>query len=90
MALYATNNDENTKNNLKLIGETLSKAMDSVRSSVHDLHDDSVHLYVEIQTLINNFNFCPIDFEYDIESNLEKSLKYCFIYGYKGSHVKYH
>jgi signal transduction histidine kinase len=78
-AMFATSKDENTKENLKLIKETLSKAMDSIRNSVHDLHDESVDLYTEIKSLINNFNFCHIDFDYDIESNLEKNLKYCFI-----------
>jgi signal transduction histidine kinase len=78
-ALLTISKDEETKKNLKLIKDTLSEAMDSIRSSVHDLHDEAIDLQTEIQTLINNFKFCPVELNYDIESNLEKNLKYCFI-----------
>ena len=78
-ALLVTNKDENTKESLRMIKETLSKAMDSIRNSVHNLHDESIDLYTEIKTLINNFKFCPVEFDYDIEGNVEHKLKYCFI-----------
>lgn len=78
-ALLVTTKDENTKENLRLIKDTLSEAMNSIRNSVHDLHEESIDLQVEIQKLIDNFKFCSIEFEYDVETNLEKNLKYCFI-----------
>lgn len=78
-ALLAVNKDESTKEGLRSIKETLSEAMDNIRSSVHDLHEESIDLEIEIQSLINNFTFCPIEFDYDVESNPEKNLKYCFI-----------
>ncbi len=78
-ALLAINKNEETKENLKLIKSTLSEAMDSIRSSVHDLHEESIDLQTEIQKLINSFNFCSIKFDYDMETNLEKNIKYCFI-----------
>ncbi|MDV3427640.1 MAG: histidine kinase [Bacillota bacterium] len=78
-ALLAVNKDTETKESLESIKDTLSNAMDSIRKSVHDLHDESINLEIEIHTLINNFNFCPVEFYYDVESNLDKNLKYCFI-----------
>ena len=78
-ALLATNKDENTKVNLTLIKDTLSEAMDSIRNSVHDLHEDAVNLEVEIQQLVDNFNFCDIKLDYDIESKPAKKIKYSFI-----------
>lgn len=78
-ALLAINKDEVTKENLVLIKGTLSEAMDSIRASVHDLHEDSINLQTEIQKLINNFEFCPIKLDYDVETNCEKDIKYCFI-----------
>lgn len=78
-ALLAINKDETTKESLKLIKTTLSEAMDSIRTSVHNLHEESIDLQTEIQKLISGFNFCTIKFEYDITSNIEKNLKYCFI-----------
>ena len=56
---------------VRLIKDTLSKAMDS-RNSVHNLHDESIDLYAEIRTLINNFKFCS-RFDYDIEGDVEQS-----------------
>lgn len=78
-ALLATNKDENTKLNLTLIKDTLSEAMDSIRNSVHDLHEDAVNLEVEIQQLVDNFNFCTIKLDYDIDSTPAKKIKYSFI-----------
>lgn len=78
-ALLAINKDEETKKNLKLIKNTLSEAMDSIRTSVHNLHEESIDLQTEIQKLIDGFKFCSIKFHYDVETNLEKNMKYCFI-----------
>lgn len=78
-ALLAINKDEVTKESLKLIKNTLSEAMDSIRSSVHNLHEESINLEAEIQKLVDNFNFCSIKLQYDMETSLEKNIKYCFI-----------
>lgn len=78
-ALLVINKDENMKENLKLLKETLSEAMDSIRNSVHNLHEESIYLQTEIQKLIDAFKYCPIKFDYDVKTNLEKNIKYCFI-----------
>ena len=56
-ALLAICQDAQTREGLVQIKETLSEAMDSIRSSVHDLHDEALDLQVELQTLIKNLNF---------------------------------
>lgn len=78
-ALLALNKDENINLNLKLVKNTLSEAMDSIRNSVHNLHGDSVDLHVEIQQLADNFKFCAIKLDYDLESNPINKIKYSFI-----------
>lgn len=78
-ALLAINKDESTKESLTLIKGTLSEAMDSIRASVHNLHEESINLQNEIQKLVDNFKYCSIKFDYDVESNLGKNIKYCFI-----------
>lgn len=78
-ALLAINKDENINQNLKLVKDTLSEAMDSIRSSVHDLHEDAIDLHVEIQQLVDNFEFCSIKLDYDLESNPINKIKYSFI-----------
>jgi len=78
-ALLVVSQDEQIKTGLGSITETLSEAMNSIRDSVHDLHDEALNVRVELQTLINNFTFCPVKFNYDVETNLENDLKYCVI-----------
>lgn len=78
-AMIATASDEKIKENLRLINSTLSKAMDSIRQSVHNLHEQSIDLKNEINLLVNNFLFCHVELQYDIQSNPDKKLKYCFI-----------
>lgn len=78
-ALLAINKDDPTRESLKLIKDTLSEAMDSIRSSVHDLHEEAINIQSEIQKLVDDFSFCTIKFEYDVKTNPEKSIKYCFI-----------
>lgn len=58
---------------------SLNLAMDSIRNSVHDLHDESINLKDVIQSLTRDFSFCPVDFQYDIESEIPREIKYCFI-----------
>lgn len=58
---------------------SLNSAMDSIRNSVHDLHDDSVDLKEAIQNLILDFTFCPAALEYDMGRSLPREVKYCFI-----------
>lgn len=78
-ALLVINKDEQSKESLIIIKDTLSEAMDSIRDSVHNLHEKSVDLQTEIQKLVDNFKFCSIKFNCHIETNIEKNIKHCFI-----------
>lgn len=78
-ALLVINKDEHISDGLSLVKITLSEAMDSIRSSVHDLHEEAINLEIEVQKLVDNFNFCHIKFNYDVEVSPEKNIKYCFI-----------
>lgn len=75
----AINKEEPLKENLSSIKTTLSQAMDSIRNSVHNLHDESINLEMQIKGLIGNFTFCPVILDYDITESMDKKLKYCFI-----------
>jgi signal transduction histidine kinase len=70
--------DEKTKEELTSIKSTLSHAMDSIRSSVHDLHEESIDLKIQLCMLIDEFKFCPVKLNFDA-GKLPKELKYCFI-----------
>lgn len=58
---------------------TLNSAMDSVRQSVHDLHDDAVNLEEAVSSLIRDFTFCPLDFFCDAGPMVPRDVKYSFI-----------
>lgn len=64
---------------LEHLDETLNQAMDSVRTSVHDLHDESVDLKDTTEHLLRNFTFCPISLTYDMGVEIPRDVKYCFI-----------
>ena len=62
------------------INETLNQAMNSIRESVHDLHDDSVDLrqavYEATKPMKERYD---IRIEYDMSKAVPHNVKYCFI-----------
>jgi len=70
--------DEKLGSELDMVKGTLSDAMDSVRSSVHDLHDESVDLESRLQSMIDGFGFCPVKLRYDA-GEMPAEMKYCFV-----------
>lgn len=78
-ALLAINKEERVKENLLIVNDTLSQAMNSIRTSVHDLYDESIDLHEQVNNIVNKFTFCKLNFDYDIQSNPERKLKYAFI-----------
>lgn len=59
--------------------ESLNGAMNSIRSSVHDLHDDAVDLADAIKGLVKDFTFCPVKLTYDMSRQIPREVKYSLI-----------
>lgn len=78
-ALMAVHPEEPIDLPLGNIKNTLSEAMDSVRRSVHDLHDDAVDLYTQLYTVVGRFDFCPARLRYEVERPPDKETIYCFV-----------
>ncbi len=78
-ALLTINRDEKIRDNLKTLNDTLLQAMNNIRNSVHELYDESVDLKMQLEDIINHFTFCELYFDYRINQNPEKKLKYAFI-----------
>lgn len=78
-ALISICKDQIIVNNLNTLKQTLSEGMDSIRSSIHNIHDEYVNLNKDISEIINKFTFCDISFNYDIKNSPDKSYKICFI-----------
>lgn len=64
---------------LESLKQTLSYAMDTIRKSVHDLHDESIDLHAAFSSLAEGFSFCPVILDYDISTTVEKETKLCFL-----------
>lgn len=78
-AAKAVNKDDNMNAVLEGLDDSLNSAMDSIRSSVHDLHDEAVNLQEVLQGIVQEFTFCPVKFTYDMTGEIPKEIKYCFI-----------
>lgn len=78
-ALLTIAKDETIESALISLKETLDTAMNNIRSSVHDLHDESIDLEASLNGLSDGFSFCPVSMKIDISKNIPKNVKYCFL-----------
>ncbi len=79
-ALLAISKDETTKESLTQVKDTLSTGMDSIRSSIHNIHDESLDLNLKLNELISNFTFCPVKLNYNIENDFSAKTKYTIVF----------
>lgn len=78
-AAKTVNKDEKMLPVLDSLDQSLNSAMNSIRNSVHDLHDEAVNLKEVVQSLVKEFEFCPVKVDYDVQEGMPKEVKYCFI-----------
>ena len=78
-ACKTINKDESLDPLLGNLEESLNGAMNSIRSSVHDLHDDAVNLEDAIKGLVKDFSFCPVTLTYDMSRQVPREVKYSLI-----------
>lgn len=78
-ALKTLNTQEELSLMLENLDTSLNSAMDSIRTSVHDLHDEAVGLEEAVRAMAAEFTFCPVQLNYDMGMELPKDVKYCFI-----------
>lgn len=64
---------------LMQLSETLNQAMTSIRTSVHDLHDEAVDLQHTLCELIRGVEQPAIHLEYDMGNHIPRNIKYAFI-----------
>ena len=77
-ALLIINKDEQLKEPLTSLRDTLDTAMTSIRESVHNLHDDSVDLKKLIsESLSAAEGKFRTSLEFDISENISGSIKFC-------------
>ena len=64
---------------LENLNRSLDQAMTSIRTSVHDLHDESVNLKESAESLVKDFSFCPVSLTYDMGLDIPREVKYCIL-----------
>lgn len=79
-AMKVIEKDEAMKEQLTSVGQTLSGAMDSIRMSVHRLHDESVNLSVSVKDALSAISGeVSVSLDCDIPESSPTKLKLCFI-----------
>lgn len=79
-ALGTIHKEEPLHEQLTSINDTLNQAMNNIRESVHDLHDDSIDLkQAVLDTTKEMREKYDLHFEYDMSKAVPRTIKYCFI-----------
>lgn len=78
-ALKVINRDPALEEPLDTLKGTLNTAMTSIRTSVHDLHDESIDLQNVLQEIASAAPDLSIHLEYDVDQELPREIKYAFI-----------
>ncbi len=79
-ALMTINKEEPLHGQLESVKNNLDVAMNNIRESVHDLHDESVDLRQTLTELISELdNKFECKFEYDAGKDIDRKYKYAII-----------
>ena len=79
-ALLSIYKDEPIHGQLEGVRETLDGAMNNIRSSVHDLHDESIDVKAQIISMAKPLEEkYKVSLEIDINEDMERQIKYVII-----------
>lgn len=78
-ALLTISKEETTKETLTALRDSISDGMDSIRNSIHNMHEESIDLTNAISKLVQEFNFCQISYDYDMHTDPDAKVKNAFI-----------
>jgi len=78
-AITVVNKDENLTPQLDMLSATLDESMAKMRSSVHDLHDDSIDLQKNFKEIIGELKNFSITTDLDIDESIPTNIKLSLI-----------
>lgn len=78
-ALRAINKQEVLIEPMEAVSKTLNQAMDSIRTSVHKLHEESLDLRSSVDKILEEYSGYNFHFTYELSEGLSKELNYCFL-----------
>ncbi|NLW88278.1 MAG: hypothetical protein GXY43_00925 [Clostridiaceae bacterium] len=78
-ALITTCTDEKMKQPLSDLKDSLTDGMNQIRSSIHDLHEESEDLYSSVRSIVRTFSFCPVKLLYNLDTTPDRLIRNTFI-----------
>lgn len=79
-ALLTIHKEEPVHGQLEAVNETLNSAMNSIRESVHDLHNDSMDLKQMVFDVVEELKSrSQVLVDYDMSEEIPRDVKYCLI-----------
>ena len=78
-AVIMIHKNEPVAEELKAVKVGLDESMTSIRSSVHNLHNESLDLKKNIEKIFSDNDDIKVLFEYDVNNDFSMKLKYCII-----------
>lgn len=79
-ALMAITKDDMLKEALSNVKDSLTDGMDSIRNSIHNIHDESIDLKTKLDALVHEFKFCSVYLDYSIVNDFTTKEKYSILY----------
>lgn len=79
-ALMAVTENDEQREYLAQIKDTLSSGMDSIRASIHNIHENSMDLEPKLAEIVKNFTFCEVSLNYKISTDFSMKAKYSLIF----------
>lgn len=78
-AIQTSVKDKEIKEQLETLQKSLSSGMEQVRTSIHNLHEDSFDLQGELQSILKEYRFCPVLLNYNLHQTPEKNIRYAIL-----------
>ena len=78
-AITTVNMDEKLEPQLKMLADTLDESMAKMRSSVHDLHDDSIDLKKNFEEIIGELKNFTVNTDLDLDEAIPTNIKLTLI-----------
>lgn len=78
-AIVTVNKDEKLKPQLDMLAGTLDESMEKMRSSVHDLHDDSIDLKKNLEDIISELKNYEVTTDLDLDEEFDIKIKLSLI-----------
>lgn len=78
-AIKTVNKDETIGPQLEMLAGTLDESMEKMRSSVHDLHDDSIDLKKNFDEIIAELKNFKVSTDLDIDESIPTNIKLSLI-----------